>query len=74
MIRGMRDQRRCCLATLGDGASRLPEVYETLHASLIIWLGEWSDGVMHSTGSGGRAAGSTGFESSVRRKQQPIHP
>lgn len=39
MLRGMRDQRRCCVATLGDGASQLPEAYDSLHASLIIWLG-----------------------------------
>lgn len=39
MLRGMRDQRRCCVATLGDGASQLPEVYDSLHASLIIWIG-----------------------------------
>ncbi|GBF88969.1 shikimate kinase-related protein [Raphidocelis subcapitata] len=38
MLRGMRDQRRCCVATLGDGASTLPAVYDSLHASLIIWL------------------------------------
>ena len=39
MLRGMRDQRRCCVATLADGASTLPEVYESLHASLVIWIG-----------------------------------
>jgi hypothetical protein len=39
MLRGMRDQRRCCVATLGDGASQLPEVYETLHASILVWIG-----------------------------------
>jgi hypothetical protein len=39
MLRGMRDQRRCCVATLGDGASTRPEIYDTLDASLIIWIG-----------------------------------
>jgi len=40
MLRGMRDQRRCCVSTLGDGASQLPEIYDSLHGSFIIWLGE----------------------------------
>ncbi|KAI8470486.1 MAG: hypothetical protein J3K34DRAFT_521273 [Monoraphidium minutum] len=40
MLRGMRDQRRCCVATLGDGASKLPEIYTSLHASVVIWIDE----------------------------------
>ena len=40
MLKGLRSQRRCCVATLGDGAGTLPEVYGDLYGSIIVWLGE----------------------------------
>jgi hypothetical protein len=40
IVRGMRDQRRCCIATIGDGAAVDPQLYTNLYGSIIIWLGE----------------------------------
>lgn len=44
MLRGMRDQFRCCLATTGDGAAGVPNNYVNLWGTVIIWIGkavEW---------------------------------
>ena len=40
MLRGMRSQRRVCVATLGAGASASAPIYDSLYGSVIIWLDE----------------------------------
>lgn len=52
MLRGLRSQRRCCVATLGAGATALPEVYADLYGSIIIWLGELGTAVEASKAAG----------------------
>lgn len=41
VLRGVRDQKRCCIATIGGGgASADAGVYDHLYGTIIIWLGE----------------------------------
>lgn len=40
MLKGMRSQLRCCIATIGDGAAADPAMYQDLYGSILIWLGE----------------------------------
>ncbi len=42
MLRGMRNQYRCCVATLGNGAAARPD-YTNLWGTVIIWVGEQHD-------------------------------
>lgn len=39
MLKGMRDQLRCCIATIGDGAAADPALYTHLYGTILIWLG-----------------------------------
>lgn len=39
MLKGMRDQLRCCVATIGDGAAADAELYKDLYGSILIWIG-----------------------------------
>lgn len=39
VLRGMKTQVRCCIATLGDGAAADAAVYDALWGSIIVWLG-----------------------------------
>lgn len=39
ILRGMKDQFRCCIATLGDGAAANSDIYPSLFGTLLIWLG-----------------------------------
>lgn len=41
MLKGMKDQFRVCVATVGDGAAADPNLYDYMYGSIIIWLGEW---------------------------------
>lgn len=40
MLKGMRSQLRCCIATIGDGAAADAAMYQDLYGSILIWLGE----------------------------------
>lgn len=40
-LRGLKDQLRVCVATIGDGAAADAGLYSSLYGSIIIWLGEW---------------------------------
>lgn len=40
MLKGMREQLRCCIATIGDGAAADESLYPNLYGTLLIWLGE----------------------------------
>jgi hypothetical protein len=46
MLKGMREQLRCCIATIGDGAAADPDLYKDLYGTILIWLGEglWAAG------------------------------
>lgn len=40
MLRGMRDQYRCCVATLADGAAAQLGTWDHLWGTFTIWIGE----------------------------------
>ncbi|WIA29660.1 hypothetical protein OEZ86_012144 [Tetradesmus obliquus] len=40
VLKGMKDQFRVCIATVGDGAAADPNLYDYMYGSIIIWLDE----------------------------------
>ncbi|WIA09584.1 hypothetical protein OEZ85_008976 [Tetradesmus obliquus] len=40
VLKGMKDQFRVCVATVGDGAAADPNLYDYMYGSIIIWLDE----------------------------------
>jgi hypothetical protein len=41
ILKGMRDQLRCCIATIGDAAAAADVgLYPNLYGTILIWLGE----------------------------------
>jgi hypothetical protein len=40
VLKGMKDQFRVCVATVGDGAAAEPNLYDYMYGSIIIWMGE----------------------------------
>jgi hypothetical protein len=40
VLKGMKDQFRVCVATVGDGAAADPNLYDYMYGSIIIWMGE----------------------------------
>jgi hypothetical protein len=40
VLKGMRDQLRCCVATIGNAAAADAKLYSNLYGTIIIWLGK----------------------------------
>ncbi|KAF6260351.1 hypothetical protein COO60DRAFT_1700353 [Scenedesmus sp. NREL 46B-D3] len=40
VLKGMKDQFRVCVATVGDGAAADPNLYDYMYGSIIIWMDE----------------------------------
>lgn len=39
MLKGMKGQMRCCIATIGDAAAADASLYQNLYGTVLIWLG-----------------------------------